>query len=338
MTSHSTHISVAHGDGAVVTVKPTDDGRWFRVLNWLVDAGHWSRLTDAQRNVFVVILRHRRTDDKLAPVLLPAICGATGLRESAVYEAVKGLLAHNPPLLRKHAPGLWEPFPQRSFKARPDPTAASIAHKSPDPPGSAVAESSPPWRNPVQQGGLSPSHSPSAQKDQDKEQQQQPISLTLEDARDEIAAAAIALARKAGIPEATSLEHLNAHGARKLYNAIVEARTRKGAPIRDVSGWVRSALARGYELPDHWAMECGRREREARMRGDAANLLRKMAAAWSGDDMAVILAAFGTAEQLAAWLDEREPFGLPWRSYGADRLGRKIADAVMAGTKQESKA
>ena len=58
--------------------------------------------------------------------------------------------------------------------------------------------------------------------------------------------------------------------------------------------------------------------------------LRAMAPDWHADDRAVILAAFGTADRLAAWLDT-EPFGMAWRSYGADRLGRKVADAVRGG-------
>ena len=112
-----THIQVAPGDGATVTVRPTDDGRWFRVLNWLVDAGYWALLPDAQRNVLIVLARHRR-EDGLSAAGLDALCAGSGLAKPTAYKALAGLLAHKPALVRKHGPELWELFPDRPFATR----------------------------------------------------------------------------------------------------------------------------------------------------------------------------------------------------------------------------
>ena len=52
------------------------------------------------------------------------------------------------------------------------------------------------------------------------------------------------------------------YGGVRVFNAVTEAKARKGAPIRDPARWVRGALVQGWEIPDHWAMETARRERE----------------------------------------------------------------------------
>lgn len=309
--THSTHISVAHGDGAVVTVRPTDDGRWFQMLHWYIASGAAARLYRAHKAAPLLVqtlchLRDRSSGLAVAPIesLRPFL----GLRDSTIYQAKIALLRSPDGLARETTPQGWvfQLFPGRPFAGRV--------------PDSGNADPIPETRNGFRKRGISPSHSPSALKDQKKKQQQQEPET----------AAAVELGAKAGIKVEHLTELIDAHGARSVFNAIAEARSRKGAPIRAIARWVRGALVQGWELPDHWATEAARRERHARLRGEAAGRLRAMEADWHSDDRDVILAAFGTAERLAEWLDT-EPFGMAWRSYGSDRLGRKVADAVRGG-------
>ena len=207
------------------------------------------------------------------------------------------------------------------------------------PADSSQADTRPTFRIPgtrtgFRERGISPSHSPSALKDQREEQQQQAPRVRAQEPRetpsqDAAAAAAVESAGKAGIKPETAAELVAQHGGERVYNAVAEIRARKGAPIRDPARWVRSALERRFEIADHWAERVAREERAARLRGLAADDLRAMAREWNEQDREVIVAAFGTADSLAAWLDS-EPFGMAWRAYGPARLGSKIAEVVRA--------
>ena len=323
MTTHATHISVAHGDGAVVTVRPTDDGRWFQMLHWYIASGAAARLYRAHKAAPLLVqtlchLRDRSSGLAVAP--LEALRPLLGVKDSTIYQAKAAILRSPDGLATETTPQGWvfQLFPGRPFAGRV--------------PDSENADPIPGTRNGFLERGISPSHSPSAQKDQtERQQQQQPQELRAQERPEPDAAAAAAeAAERAGIKQAEAADMIVVYGGVRVFNAITEAKARKGAPIRDPARWVRGALVQGWEIPDHWAMETARREREARLRGEAAWRLRAMAPDWHADDRAVILAAFGTADRLAAWLDT-EPFGMAWRSYGADRLGRKVADAVRGG-------
>ena len=235
MTLHSTKISVMHGDGAVVTVRPTDDGRWFRVLNWIIDAGHWANLPDPQRNVLIVLARHRR-EDGLSAAGIDALCAGSGLARPTAYRALAGLLAHTPRILCKHGPELWELFPGRAFAGRRSPGRDSSL--SPETPVSGQ-------RLPA----LSPSHSPSALRPENK------TTTT----NDRVSPCAVAGARETDrVVALLEVEGFDAADARRLVSSSTPAQVRKaiananeldaGGRLKNRRGYIARAIRDGWSL------------------------------------------------------------------------------------------
>ncbi len=114
------HTTVIRGDQPVlhVTFAQPDDGRWFRLLNSLIDSGAWGRLSDSACRTLVVLARHASADGTSLPSLA-TLKEQAGLSKSAVYEALKELAAGDRPLIRKIPTGrAWELFPGRPFARR----------------------------------------------------------------------------------------------------------------------------------------------------------------------------------------------------------------------------
>lgn len=102
------------------------DGRWFRVLNWLVDAGLWGRLPANQKAVLFILLRFRRPDG-LVVEPIHTIGDLAGLKRSATYDAIQGLLAHPAGLLAASGAS-YVVLPELEFAGRggaPPPSATA---------------------------------------------------------------------------------------------------------------------------------------------------------------------------------------------------------------------
>jgi len=113
------HTTVIRSEQAVasVTFAPSEDGRWFRMLNSVVDRGEWASLTNAARNVLIVLARHAGPDGTSCPGTA-AIRSASGLSKSAVYEALAEL-EREAGLIERDAGGRgYLLFPHRPFAAR----------------------------------------------------------------------------------------------------------------------------------------------------------------------------------------------------------------------------
>lgn len=117
MNTERTIANIEHGDSVTISIVPKDDGRWFRVLNRLIDAEYWALLPDTARNVLIVLARHRG-ENGLAKADNAALCRGSKLAKSTVHKALVALLEHNPPLIAKHGPDLWELFPGWAFASR----------------------------------------------------------------------------------------------------------------------------------------------------------------------------------------------------------------------------
>lgn len=113
------HTTVIRSEQAVasVTFAEPDDGRWFRVLNSVIDRGEWASLTGAGRNVLIVLARHAGQDGTSCPDSA-ALRQASGLSKSALYEAL-GELERKAELIRRGPGGRgWVLFPRRPFATR----------------------------------------------------------------------------------------------------------------------------------------------------------------------------------------------------------------------------
>ena len=124
MTPHPIHTTLIQTEGPHrVTVEPSDDGRWFRVLNWLTQSGIWAALPANQKAVLIPLHQHRSPNGLvLAP--LSVIGQEAGLGRSATYDAIQGLLAHPAGLLARQGIALAV-LPDRLFVGRPPPSATA---------------------------------------------------------------------------------------------------------------------------------------------------------------------------------------------------------------------
>lgn len=140
------HTTVITGDQPVAQVifaAPADDGRWFRLLNSLIDSGAWGRLSDSACRTLVVLARHASADGTSLPAMA-TLMAQSGLSKSATYEALKELAAGDRPLIRKIPTGrAWELFPGRPFARRGRP-------------GREAAERTPPPGRPFLSAGADP--------------------------------------------------------------------------------------------------------------------------------------------------------------------------------------
>lgn len=134
------HTTVIRSDQEVasVTFAPRDDGRWFRILNSVIDRGEWAALSNAARNVLVVLARYAGQDGTSFPDAA-ALKSASGLSRSAIYEAL-GELERNAELIGRGPGGRgWVIFPGRTFATRA-PHAARDVGRSPSAPADSLHE------------------------------------------------------------------------------------------------------------------------------------------------------------------------------------------------------
>lgn len=125
------HTTVIHGDQAVAQVifAQPDDGRWFRLLNWLVDSGTWAVLEPSEASTLVVLARHASSDGTSLPAM-EDLCSQSGLHRASVYRALKSL--EKRVVIRKVRGGAYELFPGRPFAGRRQPAPAQPT--APEPP------------------------------------------------------------------------------------------------------------------------------------------------------------------------------------------------------------
>lgn len=131
------HTTVIRSDQQVasVTFAPRDDGRWFRILNSVIDRGEWAALSNAARNVLVVLARYAGQDGTSFPDAA-ALKSASGLSRSAIYEAL-GELERNAELIGRGPGGRgWVIFPGRTFATR----APQAGARSPSAPADSLHE------------------------------------------------------------------------------------------------------------------------------------------------------------------------------------------------------
>lgn len=113
------HTTVIRSETAVasVTFAPAEDGRWFRMLNSVVDRGEWASLSPAASKVLIVLARHAGPDGTSCPGTA-AIRSASGLRKTALYKALAEL-EREAGLIERDAGGRgYVMFPNRPFAAR----------------------------------------------------------------------------------------------------------------------------------------------------------------------------------------------------------------------------
>jgi hypothetical protein len=85
------HTTVIQSDAPFrIEVGAADDGRFFRLLNHLIDSGLWARLSDASRAVLPVYARHANRDG-LAWPSVDSLIAASGMKRSACYAAIAEL-------------------------------------------------------------------------------------------------------------------------------------------------------------------------------------------------------------------------------------------------------
>lgn len=114
----STKTTVIRGDQEVksVTFVTEDDGRWFRLLNSLIDSGVWGQLSRPEKSVLPVIARHRRDSDGTSLPSLEVLMEHAGESRASVYRATAKLLERG--LIEKTTHGAWIVFPGRPFAGR----------------------------------------------------------------------------------------------------------------------------------------------------------------------------------------------------------------------------
>lgn len=126
------HTTIVNSDQAIAEVNvrfvQEDDGRWFRLLNWLVDSGLWASLPEAGQGVLVVLARHASPDGTSLPSF-ETLIAQSGKSRSAVYRGLKQLRAVGLIEILPH--GAWRIFPGREFAGRrprdgtPSPTSGT---------------------------------------------------------------------------------------------------------------------------------------------------------------------------------------------------------------------
>lgn len=119
MNDHTTTIRTDFAPSEIIV--RGDDGRWFRVLNWLNDSGIWAALPANQKAVMWPLHRHRQPSGLMVQPL-SLIGREAGLGRSATYDAIQGLLAHSASLLARHGSALIV-LPGRDFAGRASATA-----------------------------------------------------------------------------------------------------------------------------------------------------------------------------------------------------------------------
>jgi len=113
------HTTVIRSETAVasVTFAPAEDGRWFRMLNSVVDRGEWASLSPAASKVLIVLARHAGPDGTSCPGTA-ALMSASGLKKTALYKALAEL-EREAGLIERDAGGRgYVMFPNRPFAAR----------------------------------------------------------------------------------------------------------------------------------------------------------------------------------------------------------------------------
>lgn len=140
------HTTVINSDRPIVSVQFAEDepdGRWFRLLNWVVDSGAWARISNPARALLIVLARHADPNDGTSLPSLEVMQEQSGFGRSAVLDARAELVEAS--LIRKTDRGAWEMFPGRPFAQRralpsPQPRTPSPQLRTPARPQSAVAD------------------------------------------------------------------------------------------------------------------------------------------------------------------------------------------------------
>lgn len=115
---HITHATIEHdaSQAVTITVSPSaSDGRWFRVLNWLIDSGAWARLTPSQMALLGVLCRFRG-DDGFSAVATDDLVRLSGVGRSQTFVAIRDLITAG--LLAKRSVGVWHVMPGHDWARR----------------------------------------------------------------------------------------------------------------------------------------------------------------------------------------------------------------------------
>lgn len=112
------HTTVIHSDQQIASVTfVEEDGRWFKVLNSVIDSGEWASLSDAARNVLIVLARHANSEGSSSPSLA-SLMHCSGLSRPGVYKALKELSAGSKLIARSEVTKAYGLFPGRPFASR----------------------------------------------------------------------------------------------------------------------------------------------------------------------------------------------------------------------------
>lgn len=124
------HTTVIHSDQQIASVTfVEEDGRWFKVLNSVIDSGEWASLSDAARNVLIVLARHANSEGSSSPSLA-SLMHCSGLSRPGVYKALKELSAGSRLIARSEVTKAYGLFPGRPFASR---KRAATTEKAPAP-------------------------------------------------------------------------------------------------------------------------------------------------------------------------------------------------------------
>ena len=108
------HTTIIRTDYEPRIIVQEDDGRWFRVLNCIMDDGTAASLPG---EAFFVLMAHlrRRDANGLARWTVDQISKYTKRHRVTVFRAHEALTAAKPMLLKRHSDSVWEPLPGKRF-------------------------------------------------------------------------------------------------------------------------------------------------------------------------------------------------------------------------------
>lgn len=119
MTPHTSLVGVQTDGPHRITIETGDchDGRWFRVLNAMIDDGTAASLRGDALLVLLTHLRLRESDGR-SRITIDELATRLNRHRATIFRAHDQLAAHQPILLLRHADALWEPLPGRHFAGR----------------------------------------------------------------------------------------------------------------------------------------------------------------------------------------------------------------------------
>ncbi len=113
------HTTTIHTETAPtkITVELGGDGRWFKVLNDLIDDGTAAALKGDGLLLLLIHLRHRGPDG-FSRLTIDDLCRHSQRHRSTVFRAHDQLQTAKPMLLKRVGDAIWEPFPGREFMGK----------------------------------------------------------------------------------------------------------------------------------------------------------------------------------------------------------------------------